>query len=94
MKNKYGVPYHKYQITLANGDDKYVDVAVEEEWGAIQQMFRDTGYGNMVECVGWGNDEDGHIEIISVVDCETEKHYTPLEWAYDCVWCYIDNYCD
>ena len=94
MKNKYGVPYHKYEITLANGDVKYVDVAVEEEWGNIDRIYRDAGFGNMVECVGYGNENDGHIEIIGVVDCESDRHYSPLEWADKCVWIYIDNYCD
>ena len=92
MKNKYGVPYHEYEIVLNNGESKVIDVGCEEDWGDIQQMFKDDGYSKMCECVGWGNDSDGHIEIINVIDMESGKHIKPIEWAKNYVWCYVDNY--
>jgi hypothetical protein len=88
MKNKYGVPYHEYEIILNNGETKVIDVGCEEDWGDIQQMFDD----NCSECVGWGNDCDGHIEITDVIDIENGKHLNPIEWAKNYVWCYVDNY--
>ena len=93
MKNKFGVEYHQYEIVLANGDVRTIDVGCEEDWGDIQQMFKDTDFGKMVECVGWGNDSDGHIEIISVIDIENNnRSMNPLEWAENHVWIYADNY--
>jgi hypothetical protein len=35
-----------------------------------------------------GNDSDGHIEIINVIDLETDKEINPIEWAKN----YVDNY--
>jgi hypothetical protein len=29
MKNKYGIPYHEYEIVLNNGESKVIDVG----WG-------------------------------------------------------------
>lgn len=92
MKNKYGVPYHEYEIVLNNGESKVIDVGYEEDWGNIQQMFKDDGYSKMIECVGWGNDSDGHIEIINVIDLEADKEINPIEWSKNYVWCYVDNY--
>jgi hypothetical protein len=93
MKNKFGVEYHQYEIVLANGDTKLIDVGYEEDWGDIQQMFKDDGYSKMIECVGWGNDSDGHIEIISVIDHENNgRVINPIEWAKNHVWIYVDNY--
>lgn len=91
-RNKFGVPYHEYELSLNDGTFKTVDVGCEEDWGNIQQMFRDDGFGKYVECVGWGNDSDGHIEIISVYDFEADKVISPIEWAHNCVWNYADNY--
>lgn len=92
MKNKYGVPYHEYEIVLNNGESKVIDIGCEEDWGDIQQMFKDDGYSKMIECVGWGNESDGHIEIISVIDISSNKHISPIEWANKYVWCYAENY--
>jgi hypothetical protein len=36
MKNKYGIPYHEYEIVLNNGESKVIDVGCEEDWGNIQ----------------------------------------------------------
>ena len=94
MKNKFGVPYHQYEIVLDNGDTKLIDIGRKEDWCDIQQMFKDTDFGKMVECVGWGNDFNVHIEIISVIDIENhDRSMNPLEWAKDHVWVYVDNYC-
>ena len=100
--NKYGVPYHPYEIILANGKSEYIDVGVEEEFGDIQDCF---DFADGDECssdeehkVGFGNDVDGHIEIVMVVDLEGDGVWevgtenTPYKWAQDRVWCYVDNY--
>lgn len=91
--NKFGVPYHEYELTLNNGTTITVDVGCEEDWGDIQKMLKDTDSGDPIVCVGWGNDSDGHIEIVSVLDSKTRKIIPPMEWANDCVWSYADNYC-
>lgn len=97
--NKYGVPYHSYQIFLADGEEEEIDVGIEEEWGNIQECGPDDKVKSRWDkAVGWGNDEDGHVEIVKVVDLEGDmtwgigmKH-TPRQWAMKRVWCYADNY--
>jgi hypothetical protein len=86
--NKYGVPYHEYEIQLEDGTTKIIDIGCEEDWGDVQRIFRDN-----LCCAGWGNDSDGHIKIIRVFDCESGKELNPLEWAENFVWSYADNYC-
>lgn len=97
--NKYGVPYHSYMIFLANGEEKMIDVGIEEDWGDIQGCLPgDVLKSKCSNAVGWGNDGDGHVEIVKVVDLEDNtiwaigtKH-TPRQWAMERVWCYSDNY--
>lgn len=53
-------------LHLASGGSRRVDLACTEDWGNIQDCYPD-------ECrrwpaLGWGNDEDGHIEIVHVTD--------------------------
>lgn len=91
MKNKYGVPYHCYELTFINGETKYIDIGCEEDWGNIQEMWVDDGYGKLDACVGWGNDEDGHIQIVKVIDMETNESLNVIDWAEE-VWDYVDNY--
>lgn len=91
MKNKYDVPYHCYEITLVNGETKHIDIGCEEDWGNIQEMWKDNGYGNLDACVGWGNDVDGHIEIVKVVDMETGKSINVMDWVEE-VWNFATNY--
>lgn len=91
-KNKYGVPYHGYTLELADGREIVMDVGCEEDWGNVQQMFKDDGCGTLISTVGWGNDSDGHSEIVDVFDCESEDHLFPLTWATEDVWKYVDNY--
>ena len=57
-----------YECTLHLADGRQVDVdlACPEHWGDIQVCFPD-------ECrkwpaLGWGNDSDGHVEIVRVTD--------------------------
>ena len=43
--NKYGVPYHCYVLTLADGTQVTMDVGYEEDWGKVQQCTPgDCGY--------------------------------------------------
>jgi hypothetical protein len=56
--------------------------------GCIMKVF---GNIKMIECVGWGNDSDGHIEIINVIDMESGKHINPMEWAKNYVWRYVEG---
>lgn len=86
--NKYGVQHHSYRIELEDGEEICVDVGYEEDWGDIQQIFDDSG----VECVGWGNDADGHIRVVGVVDTWTGERLPPLDWAKSKVWSLADNY--
>ncbi len=89
--NKFGVPYHSYTLRLANGDEVRMDVGYEEDWGNVQQCMPDD-CDDCFESVGWGNDMDGHLKIVDVVDDETEESLVVHEWAKYCVWCYVDNY--
>lgn len=94
MKNKFGVPYHEYEIRLINGDELVVDIGEECDWGNIQGCVpgdecTDDIWKNKV---GWGNDADGHIEIVSVWDCETGDKIEPIVWAKNYVWCWADEY--
>jgi hypothetical protein len=57
-----------YKCRLHLADDRQIDVdlAFPEDWGNIQACFPD-------ECrkwpaLGWGNDADGHVEIVRVTD--------------------------
>lgn len=86
--NKYGVQHHQYLIELEDGEEICVDVGCEEDWGDIQQIFDDSG----VECVGWGNDADGHIRVVGVVDTWTGERLPPLDWAKSKVWSLVDDY--
>mgnify|MGYP003290469635 CR=1 FL=1 len=67
MKNKYGVPYHEYEIILNNGESKVIDVGCEEDWGDIQGCVPDD-CDDWQDSLGWGNDCDGHIKILKVTD--------------------------
>ena len=90
-KNKFGVPYHEYQITLLGGDKKNINIGYEDDWGNIQQCTP----GDCPEwqnSVGYGNDEDGHIEIVKVVDLENGLEIDPMLWAKNFVWKYVENY--
>lgn len=53
-------------LHLADGRSVPVDMACAEHWGDIQDCSQD-------ECkewpaLGWGNDVDGHVEIVGVTD--------------------------
>lgn len=57
-------------LHLAGGGTKRVDLACTEDWGNIQYCYPD-------ECrrcpaLGWGNDADGHVEIVRVTDMDGE----------------------
>lgn len=93
------IPQHGYSLTLANGDEIIMDVSNEDDWGNVQQMVwgdyfneHEVDPEDGLDRVGWGNDSDGHIEIVDVFDCETEDHLDPKWWAENCVWCYASAY--
>ena len=85
--NKFGVPYHCYALTLADGREIGIDVGDEEDWGNVQQCFTDKGK----ECVGWG-DADVWTEVVKVVDNDNGKELDVMKWAKECVWNYVDEY--
>jgi len=89
--NKFGVPYHGYSLELKNGDEVIMDVGVEEDWGNVQDCYTDWDGEKHRNCVGWGCEDDWE-EIVDVYDCETETHLDPMEWAKECVWCYVNKY--
>ena len=94
--NKFGVPYHQYELHLSDGDSTTMDVGYEEDWGNVQPMNPD----DFPVCcpedwnrrVGWGNDADGHVEIIKVLDLENNREFSVREWAESFVWNYASNY--
>lgn len=94
--NKYDVPYHCYTIKLADGTTKFVDIGCEEDWGDIQRMlptdvFKDDDSSDYYNKVGFGNDSDGHIEIVEVIDTVTDENINVREWG-EYVWSFVDNY--
>lgn len=92
--NKYDVPYHTYELTLADGSTKIIDVGVEEDWGDVQECTPDD-CKDWRTSVGCGNDEDGHVKIVKVEDCKTGETWRGKkvkEWAEKCVWTFVDNY--
>lgn len=89
--NKFGVPYHDYEIFLIDGTKKIVNVGYEEDWGNIQQCTPDD-CPEWQDSIGWGNDLDGHTEITKVIDLETDEVLNPLYWAKNFVWKYVNNY--
>ena len=90
-KNKFGVPYHKYRIKLIDGSTREIDVGYEEDWGNIQQCTPDD-CDDWEKSVGYGNDEDGHIKIVKVIDLEKCLAIDPMLWAKNFVWKYVENY--
>ena len=42
--------------------------------------------------LGWGNDADGHVQIVAVVDPETGRVWSPRRWAARCVWRWTTRY--
>ena len=91
-KNKYGVPYHEYEIYLANGVTRIVDIGCEEDWVNIQEAALDEVRDWEKSRVGWGNDADGHVEIVKVVDRETGDEIDPMVWAERHVWIWNKEY--
>lgn len=91
-ENKYGVPHHEYEIFLADGTSRILDVGCEEDWGDVQEAAPDEVSDWEKSRVGWGNDADGHVEIVKVVDCETRDEIDPMKWAKECVWPCADKY--
>ena len=93
--NKFGVPYSQYRLFLKDGDEFTVEIGDEGDWGNIQQMLPSDfvkdypEYFN--EIPGWGNDSDGHIEIVAVKDMNTNQFISVREWA-KYVWSFADKY--
>ena len=94
--NKFGVPYHQYELHLSDGDSTTMDVGYEEDWGNVQPMMPDDFNGRVPEDwfsrIGWGNDLDGHIEIVEVLDLKCNRILSVREWAENRVWKYVPNY--
>lgn len=91
ITNKFGVPFHSYTVFLANGDSVTMEVADEDDWGSVQECSPDD-CEDWENSVGWGNDEDGHIKIVKVIDNLTGDEMDVREWATQRVWSYVDCY--
>lgn len=91
MNNKFGVPYHSYHLTLANGDFITFDMAWEETWGNVSKWNEVFNGGEDNEYVGYGNEDDGYVEIVKVVDNETNKEIDVWDFLKECEK-YVDNY--
>lgn len=89
--NEFGVPYHSYTVFLANGDSFAVEVGDEDDWGNVQECSPDD-CDDWETAVGWGNDADGHIKIVKVIDDFTGEELDVREWATQRVWSYVDCY--
>ena len=89
--NKFGVPYHGYTLTLADGRRKEMDVAWEEYWGEVQPCLPQD-CDDWEKTIGWGNDADGHVKIVAVTDQETGAALDPRQWAEELVWCWVECY--
>ena len=89
--NKFGVPYHRYDLLLANGMHLSMDVGYEEDWGNVQQCLPDD-CDDWETAVGWGNDFDGHVKILRVFDEDEGNYMQVMAWAKKRVWCYVDCY--
>ncbi len=90
--NKFGVPHHEYTLVLENGNELTIDVGCEEDWGNVQECISDD-CDDWETAVGWGNDDEGHVKIVSVVDNENGKQFSNIrKWAENRVWKYQDNY--
>ena len=88
--NKYGVPYHRYLLRLANGETIEADIGYEEDWGNIQPCVPDD-CEDWETSVGWGNDLDGHVKIMMVVDMEMHNYLNVKRWV-EYVWGFVKNY--
>ena len=53
-------------LHLAGGSTKRVDLSCTDDWGNIQ--YCDPDECKRCPALGWGNDVDGHIEIVRVTD--------------------------
>ena len=93
--NKFGVPHNQYRLFLKDGDEFTIDIGDEGDWGNIQQMLPTDfvkEYPSYCDDIpGWGNDSDGHIEIVAVKDNETDEFISVREWA-KYVWSFVNNY--
>ena len=90
-RNKFGVPYRRCVLRLADGRVVTMDVGCEEDWGNVQPCLPDD-CPDWETAVGWGNDADGHVQIVSVVDPETGRVWSPRRWAARCVWRWTTRY--
>lgn len=89
--NKFGVPYHRYVLTLADGSNRSIDVGYEEDWGSVQNCnTNDTR--DWADGIGFGNDVDGHTKIVAVVDEVSGKPLKVCQWAKNDVWIYVNCY--
>lgn len=89
--NKFGVPYRRFELELADGRRVTMDVGCEEDWGNVQHCLPDESK-NWKTAVGWGNDADGHVKILSVKEADTGRVWEPRVWASRCVWCWGQQY--
>lgn len=63
--NKFGVPYEKYSLWFDNGTGIGVDIGNEDDWGNIQECAPGD-CKDWENSIGFGNDADGHLKIVSV----------------------------
>ena len=68
-----------------------MDVGIEEDWGHVQRCLPDDCV-DWTTAVGWGNDADGHVKIVSVRDAEDGRVWLPRVWAACCVWYWDRRY--
>lgn len=54
-RNKFGVPYRRFVLRLADGRAVAMDSGCEEDWGNVQQCLPGD-WPDWKTAVGWGNE--------------------------------------
>ncbi len=66
-----------------NSDEFMVDLADESDWGNINTVDGTCYFpsGEEFDGIGYGNDEDGYMKIVKVVDPNTRRRVPLRKWA-------------
>lgn len=94
-KNNYFAPSNEYIIQFKNGDKRTIDIGDECDWGNVQPCIP-TDCEDWKDSVGYGNDSDGHIKIVKVIDCDSNKIWSGNKevksWYKSRVACLAETY--
>ena len=86
------VPNDEYMIELENGRKVHVYLSYEDDWGNIQPCIP-SDCEDWRTSIGWGDDANGHVKIVRVVDCETNESVGSVyRWYEQVVTKFMDLY--